>query len=209
MLTFDELVKFFSHRCLSGEYVEFFASELSGTEQDLMWFRSSLFYTKSAALPSSLIGEGELNAWIPFQLRSPWSSDGCEFLRSPRLWVDLLQVATGKLRWKPLGVSVLFLTIHDTYRWPLQITNYEIKGLIDALKVIGNPGRTAAVHYFGALEDDSPNFLPAIVLNYRRVHDVKDAGIQLELKKSPELARWRHGIHWRHDWEKPEPTVST
>jgi hypothetical protein len=125
-------------------------------EDELFEQRTALFYTPTANLPSDFIGHGPLNVWLP--LASPTYLEYHEFraFRSPRIWVDLLQRATGKVRWLPIFPAKVTLIRIDSYDEPEHNILAGAKSVIDALKV-----RTAGrrdgrlLYYFGAIADDN------------------------------------------------------
>ena len=117
--------------------------------------RCALFYTPTKNIPNEFIGSGPLDITLP--VASPDYTDVWEIraYRSPRLWVDLIQRQTGKLRWKPmLPASVTFVR-YDCYTIRSDHFAAGIKGLLDALKVRTSGRRDGVyLHYFGAIADD-------------------------------------------------------
>jgi len=78
--------------------------------------------------------------------------------QTPRLWVDLLQRATGKLRWSPMNNSHISIYRFDVFELGYGEGISGAKALLDSLKVrtYGRPdGR--ALNYFGAILDDGPD----------------------------------------------------
>jgi hypothetical protein len=75
--------------------------------------------------------------------------------QGPRLWVDLLQRATGKLRWTPFSFARVNIVVTDAFLWG---DDRCIKAVLDSLKVSTHgraDGRT--LHYFGTIVDDDSN----------------------------------------------------
>jgi hypothetical protein len=128
------------------------------TQSDLFAHRAALFFTPTANLPARFVGEGPLQVRLPFPpptIYEFWEIPG---LRSPRLWVELLQRATRKLRWRPTPRSRVEIVCFDAHRWgPNRIGH---KALVDALKRVTTGRRDGRLlHYFGAIEDDGPGVL--------------------------------------------------
>ena len=126
--------------------------------EDLFSIRTGLFFTPTANIPSQWVGEGRLDVVLP--LASPttyeWASNPA--YRVPRLWVDLLQRATGKLRWKPVSPAKVTIVRYDTSAYNLMAVHTGAKALVDALIVKAAGRRDGRIlHYFGAIKDD--NFL--------------------------------------------------
>lgn len=129
-------------------------------EPDLFAQRAALFYTPTSSIPDCWVGQGPLDVTLP--LATPTFYEWMEVWahRCPRLWVDLIQRATGKLRWRPFPIAKVSFVRYD------RMPNRDIygvcgaKALLDALKVQTTgrrDGRT--IYYFGAITDDSPDFL--------------------------------------------------
>ena len=92
---------------------QIFSSERLSEETDLFRQRTALFYTPTENLPTSSIGQGKLDVKLP--IASPTLFEWEENLayRIPRLWVDLIQRATGKLRWIPIVPAKVTLIRYD------------------------------------------------------------------------------------------------
>jgi hypothetical protein len=102
--------------------------------------------------------------------------------QSPRLWVDLIQRQTGKLRWHPIPTParVIFVRYDRFSIRPDQLA-VGIKGLLDALKV-RTTGRRDRIYlyYFGAIVDDGAAFIDR---SYEQelVGHPKDAGVRIQV----------------------------
>lgn len=127
-------------------------------ESDLFAHRAALLFTPTDRLPARLVGEGPLHVRLPFPPPTIYEFAQIPGLRSPRLWVELFQRATGKLRWRPMQRARVEFVCVDTHRWgPNRIGH---KALLDALKRVSTGRRDRRLlHYFGAIEDDGPGFV--------------------------------------------------
>ena len=102
-------------------------SDLAGND-DLFRARTGLFFTPTANIPAEWVGEGRMDVVLP--LASPtayeWVSNPA--FRVPRLWVDLLQKATGKIRWTPISPAKITIV---RYGAPPQRTGNPTRGQSD------------------------------------------------------------------------------
>ncbi|NTU50624.1 MAG: hypothetical protein HGA87_07115 [Desulfobulbaceae bacterium] len=120
---------------------------------DLFYERAALFYTPTVEIPSQFVGEGPLDVLLRASLPSWLEYFEICGLRSPRFWVDLLQRATGKIRWTPLETParVTFVNYDSCARG----TELLIKPALDCLKKSATGRRDGTrLHYFGAIVDD-------------------------------------------------------
>ncbi len=143
-----------------------FEREQLESVEDLFEERAALFYTPTESIPEQWVGSGRLDVRLPIAPPSLFELRELIGYRYPRIWVDLLQRATGKIRstgkirWRPIPPSaVVRLEIYDVR----DRSYYAVSGakaLTDALKV-KTTGRPDArlLHYFGAIEDDSPRHI--------------------------------------------------
>ncbi len=147
-------------------------------EPELFLQRAALFHTPTKNVPRSLVGEGTLDAWVPLTA-SCWL-DLSELRVVPRLWVSLLQRATGKLRWRPLARPDITMVHYDVGTLGESERMMGAKCLRDALKVRTHgryDGRP--LYYFGAIEDDGPEFLGAVRHNFVAVEHPAKAGCRV------------------------------
>ena len=133
-----------------------YSSNDLGGDRDLFKERTGLFFTPTENIPSSWVGEGVLDVVLP--LASPtiydWMSNPA--YRVPRLWVDLLQRATGKLRWTPVSPAKVTMVRYDTSAYNLMAVQTGAKALLDSLIVKAAGRRDGMIlHYFGAIRDDN------------------------------------------------------
>lgn len=122
---------------------------------DLFADRHALFYTPSSAIPRRWLGTGELDVTLPIATPSYFECIENRPYQSPRIWVDLLQRATNKLRWQPIDSAKVIITRFD-YGQSHGPSLAGAKALIDALKV-STSGRSdrKRLYYFGVILDDS------------------------------------------------------
>lgn len=120
---------------------------------DLFAERSALFFTPTKNLPPKWVGSGNLDIKLPVPVPSWLEYQQVPGYRSPRFWVDHLQRATGKIRWRSLKRVRLKIVVYDSYvRGAAMI----VKAVIDALKTQTNGRRDGRViYYFGAIDEDS------------------------------------------------------
>jgi hypothetical protein len=137
-----------------------FSKEIVSAQVGLFQERSALIYTPTGNLPSDWIGTGPLDVTLPLPTPSFHEFREIHAYRSPRLWVDLLQRATGKIRWTPLCPARLTIIRYDIVLLPYHAFA-GTKALTDALK-LKTTGRSdrRLLYYFGAIHDDGPNDIP-------------------------------------------------
>jgi hypothetical protein len=125
--------------------------------RDLFERRAALFYTPTEHIPAKYIGSGPLDITLPVVAPSIFEYLEVSGYRSARLWIDLIQRATGKIRWTPLGETRITIIRYDTYL--LSPTNIGgTTALVDALKVKSTGRRDGRwLYLFGAVEDDNQN----------------------------------------------------
>jgi hypothetical protein len=150
-------------------------------QSNLFTHRSALFYTPSENIPKTEIGSGELDIKIP--IPTPDYTDFWELkaYKSPRLWVDLIQRQTFKIRWVPIFPAKIIITRFDAWKIRPDHLPLGTKALIDALKV-KTTGRSdrQLLYYFGAIIDDGPKFVD-VVHKQEIVKHPKNAGIRIEV----------------------------
>jgi len=142
--------------------------------------RSALFHTPPKEIPEKWIGVGILDVWLPVPV--PGLIDHLEIwgVRSPRLWVSLLQRATGKLRWTP--VPEPYVSFHS-YDLVAHGSDYMIKAMLDSLKVSTTgrrDGRT--IYYFGAIIDDNDDHLAKLDVQQYLVECTRDVGCRILIR---------------------------
>lgn len=126
---------------------------------DLFSERCALFYTPTANLPKNWVGQGDLDVTLPVATPSYYEFWESRLYQTPRFWVDLLQRATGKLRWMPFYPAHITLIRYDSIELPCHFM-CGAKALLDSFKV-STTGRSDGrlLHYFGAIVDDSPSHI--------------------------------------------------
>ncbi|MFC1693184.1 hypothetical protein ACFL1R_06740 [Candidatus Latescibacterota bacterium] len=130
----------------------FKASELED-HPELFSERAALFFTPTREIPKQFVGEGRLDVILHASLPSWIEYFEIHGLRSPRFWVDLLQRATGKIRWQPLKAPAKISFVnYDSYTRGADLL---IKAALDSLKESTTGRRDGRrLYYFGAIVDD-------------------------------------------------------
>ena len=148
-------------------------------QEHLFAHRSALFYTPTEHVPQGYVGSGNLDVTLP--IVTPDYTDENRAFWSPRLWVDLLQRQTGKLRWRPMRPARILLVRYDSFTIRSDHAAIGMKGLVDALKV-RTTGRRDRMHlyYFGAVVDDGPGFID-VTCEQVLVEHPKDARIRVRV----------------------------
>ncbi len=151
-------------------------------QEHLFAHRSALFYTPTQHIPEDFVGGGNLDVTLP--VVTPDYTDENRAYWSPRLWVDLLQRQTGKLRWRPMMRAEILLVRYDSFTIRSDHAAIGMKGLLDALKVRTTGRRDRKyLYYFGAIVDDGPGFIN-VTCEQVLVNHPKDARVRVRV--SPE-----------------------
>ena len=136
-----------------------FSKERLEKQPNLFAHRSALYFTPTNNLPRENVGSGSLDITLP--IPTPDYTDYWELnsYKSPKMWVDLIQRQTQKIRWTPMNPATIILTRYDAWNIRQDHLSPGIKALIDAFKV-KTTGRKDKryLFYFGAILDDGPNF---------------------------------------------------
>ena len=135
-----------------------FTAERVAGQPKLFDHRAALYMTPTESLPNEVIGAGELDVRLPIPTPDYLEVREVRGYSTPRLWVDLLQRATGKIRWSFLKPARVILSRSDPERLRPAHLAIGTKPLLDALKV-GTYGRSDGqyLYYFGAIWDDDPS----------------------------------------------------
>ncbi|MDC3954362.1 hypothetical protein [Polyangium jinanense] len=88
-----------------GQPAPFTRAELEPLE-DLWEQRAALFFTPTSEIPERFVGSGELQVSLPIVTPSYGEFEQIPGYRNTRMWVDLLQRATGKIRWRPMDLPL-------------------------------------------------------------------------------------------------------
>ncbi len=132
-----------------------FTSAQVGTQSGLFWHRAALFLTPTEDIPSEFVGDGPLSVTLPVPTPDFLEVEELRGYSTPRLWTDMLQRQTGKIRWRPMRPAKVIFTRFDAK--PLRYDHYVVgaKALRDALKY-RTTGRQDGrlLYYFGAIWDD-------------------------------------------------------
>jgi hypothetical protein len=154
-------------------------------ERDLFKYRTALFYTPTEHLPHIHIGSGPLNVVLPIAPPTIFEYTEIYGYRTPRLWVDLIQRATGKLRWQPIIPAKVTIIRYDAYEFGHTDTICGIPAVLDALKVRTsgrNDGRW--LYYFGAIKDDNHTYLTDLSCPEKRISDPSKAYCQIIVEQA-------------------------
>jgi len=123
-------------------------------EANLFAVRAALVYTPTSHIPATWIGKGRLDVWLPLAIPTLQEFLDCRSRQSVRLWVDLLQRATGKIRWLPNLPARVHIVRFDSAEYAEH--NLCVKSLVDALKASTTGRRDRRLlYYFGAIRDDA------------------------------------------------------
>jgi hypothetical protein len=159
-----------------------FSRERVSSVENLFFQRSALFYTPTENIPPKWIGGGSLDTVLPIPIPSYYEFFEIYGYRTPRLWVDLLQRATGKLRWRPNIPASLVIIRYDCNKLAdCSITG--AKALVDALKV-KTFGRSDGrlLYYFGAIYDDGDKYISELRFKQEIVASPADARTRIIIK---------------------------
>jgi hypothetical protein len=154
-------------------------------ERDLFKQRAALFYTPTGHFPQTHVGSGSLDVVLPIVPPTVFEYVEIYGYRIPRLWVDLLQRATGKLRWQPIIPAKVTIIRYDAYEFGQTNIIGGIKAVLDALKV-----RTAGrydgrwLYYFGAIKDDNHTYLSALSCPQQLISDPSKAYCRIVVEQA-------------------------
>lgn len=148
-----------------------FSSKRLRYEPDLFEQRSSLFLTPTSEIPVEFVGSGDLDVELTLPLPTLFEAQQIRGYRDTKLWVDLLQIATGKIRWTPIDRARVTIVRHTLREVGLH--NLFPKAALDALK-LGSYGRSDGrkLQYFGAIVDDDPHSIEFDF--YQQIVDSRD-----------------------------------
>jgi hypothetical protein len=155
-----------------------FTGHRSAREANLFAVRAALVYTPTSHIPATWIGEGRLDVWLPLAIPTLQEFLDCRLRHSVRLWVDLLQRATGKIRWLPKLAARVHIVRFDSAEYSEH--NLCVKSLVDALKV-STTGRhdRRLLYYFGAINDDADRDLVELRLTQEFVDSPAKSGTRV------------------------------
>jgi hypothetical protein len=156
-----------------------FSRRVLEKQSNLFAHRSALSYTSTENISAKYVGSGPMD--IMLSVVPPDYTDAMEVraYRSPRLWLDLIQRQTGKLRWTPISPARVTFVRYDCFRIRWDHLTLGTKGLLDALKIRASGRRDGTdLHYFGAIVDDAPEFVE-VRWEQRLVARPKDARVRV------------------------------
>ena len=175
-----------SHHLLNSLYYEGpgeFTTERVRAEPELFAMRGALFYTPTLNIPDSYVGTGSLNLWLPLAIPTVQEFEDNRSRQSVRLWDDLLQRASGKIRWVAMRPAKVRMIRHDSYIYS-QNDIYP-KSLLDALKTASTGRRDRRLlHYFGAIWDDNGRDLLSLDLSQVAVAHPSNAGTRVIVEQA-------------------------
>ena len=173
--------------CLS-DYLEWGQDEFSEEElaewDDLFSDRAALFLTPTENIPKTWIGDGPLDVTLPIPTPSYHELRFTLYgYRTPRVWVDLIQRQTGKIRWRPNDPVRLTIVRYDAVTLPYHWT-VGLKPLIDALKYSTTGRRDGRLlYYFGAIIDDSHKHIVEYDWRQERISHPSEAKIRVVVEQ--------------------------
>ncbi len=163
-----------------GPLRAFSKKKLAGAAE-LFAQRLALLQTPTARLPKEWIGCGALSLTLPLAVPSIFDVSSRTPLAAPKLWLDLMQRATGKIRWTPIRPARVTVTAFDSYRHASG-NDFGVKGVIDALKVGTNGRRDGRpLFYFGAIWDDNVKDMPQLDFVFQSVAHPRGAHCQIDV----------------------------
>lgn len=140
------------------------------TADALFRARSALIYTATDQLPPEVVGSGELSVTLPLAFPTTFEFMENRTCWNPRMWLDLIQRQTGKIRWTPIESPVVEIVRYDPDVFAPQNLKPGDKGLLDAVKFKTTGRRDARnLYYFGAILDDSPSELAELQVSEERI----------------------------------------
>ncbi len=164
-----------------GRPTIFKREELADVE-NLWQQRAALFLTPTSSIPDEFVGEGVLQVRLPIVTPTYDEWKSIPGYSNTRMWVDLLQRATGKIRWRPMDPVTITVIRRDTY-FPGHTVIAGAKYLTDAYKVSSTGRRDGyLVHYFGAIVDDASRNIGAFNFNCLQVSSRAEVGMEIEIR---------------------------
>ena len=164
-----------------GQPAPFTLAELEPIE-NLWEQRAALFFTSTSEIPARFIGSGELLVSLPIVTPSYEEFANIPAYRNTRMWVDLLQRATGKIRWSPMNPATITVVRRDVCS-PGRYAMTGAKALTDAYKVSSTGRRDGyRIHYFGAIVDDAPRNIGAFDFKCIEVSSRGEVGVDIKIK---------------------------
>lgn len=155
------------------------------TVGDLFAQRAALFYTPTSAIPSKFVGQGPIDIRLPIPSPILFETAEIRGYGSPRLWVDLIQRVTGKIRWTPYSRARVRIIRYDQFTYSTVAAIGGVKALLDSLKqkTTGRSDRRL-LYYFGAIEDDGPKNLDGFEFEQESVESSSMSGCRIVVEPS-------------------------
>lgn len=143
--------------------------------------RLALIFTPTQRIPTRFIGSGNLSITLPLPMPSLFDLVFRTGYQSPKLWLDLFQRATQRIRWTPISPAKLQIIMYDSYRFG-GVDWFGQKGLVDALKFSTTGRRDGKLlYYFGAILDDNPKELARADIQFRQISDPSKARVKIRV----------------------------
>ena len=164
-----------------------FSRQRLDRQEHLFAHRSALFFTPTENIPPEYVGSGPLDFTLP--VAPPDYTDLFEIraYRIPRLWVDLIQRQTHRLRWKPISPAKVTFVRYDYFVIRTDHLRIGAKALLDALKVRTSGRRDGLyLHYFGAIIDDGPDFVD-VRCSQEIVDHPRNAGVRVVVEMANKM----------------------
>ena len=173
---------------------------------DLFRDRVALFFTPTENIPPEFIGEGRLDVTVPLATPTLYDWIGNPAYRVPRLWVDFIQKATGKLRWRPMSPSKVTVVRYDICAYELSAIATGAKAVIDAL-IVKASGRADGrfLHYFGAIVDDNMREMTHSEYYEQLVDDHRQVRTRIIVEPAPDFDTVRPGSKYFGPDYSPPP----
>jgi len=158
-----------------------FSPEEIRAQPHLFAHRGALFYTPTENLPHEYVGSGTLDVRLTVPTPDYLELQELRGYAIPRVWVDLLQRATQRIRWSPVHRAKVVFTRYDQYLLRDDHLAIGMKALRDALKAT-TTGREDArlLYYFGAIYDDDANSAHFEYVQ-TRVDNPRDCGTRIQV----------------------------
>ena len=164
-----------------------FTSEDLARAANLFRDRTALYFTPTADIPSEWVGNGRLDVVLPLAAPTAYDYGTNLAYRVPKLWVDMLQRATGKLRWLPISHPKVTIVRYDTNYFDHFAVVAGAKAVMDAVIVKAAGLRDGHIlHYFGAIQDDNINELSCAAYYQVIVDSHTEAKTRIVVEEDPD-----------------------
>jgi len=160
-----------------------FSKALLSQHDDLFSERAALIFTPTKYIPERHVGSGLINIFLPLCSPDYYEFESIAGYRSPRLWLDLIQKATGLIRWSPIGDAIVRFTRIDSELIRNDHAMIGMKALRDALKFQTSGRRDGSpLYYFGAIVDDDHKS-STFEYHQRKCTSTVNSGVEIQIQK--------------------------